>query len=472
MEAMDEDTPAFFWDAARFVAINKELYTSKSEARAAEVLAHVANVDIETVDPEAIIDAKDLILLAMRTIGAEGLLARHQMELLSALSKLPAAFVDVMAAFFVNAHAARQMLPLGALAVAIAFARRVQEEECAEKIAELLGPIAQVPELHHEMMRQLANTRNAERRFRVYEVQLAACRASNVYPAMAEYMQHIIKELEGDDVLTQLTTMDFLTSIAMTGPLGGRLLKESDASTVVYKLLLASKESPDGGFVYPGCVQYFGQLGRISPDELGEYPVFLDTVVDMVAHFDRLDPSLRAAAFDTLANIGYSDKGKAVLEKHTGAPQCQRLIEHFAVAVSNGPVDLRVRHLEAWTLLFVQHPPKADEAVAKRWFEWLGQPFTRLFFGYLQQPFENMRRAAFTALHALMGFEFGKETMFEMNGFIDWLCNPGTETVWEICQEKDDLVRALIQSPSPAVTPELRQKLTEKADPQVAMANI
>ncbi|CAJ0574431.1 unnamed protein product, partial [Mesorhabditis spiculigera] len=436
MEMMDEDTPVYFWDAARFVAINKELYTSKSEARAAEVLAHVANVDIETVDPEAIIDAKDLILLAMRTIGAEGLLVRHQMELLSVLNKLPAPFVDVMAAFFVNAHAARQMIQLGALAVAIAFARRVQEEECAEKIAELLGPIAQVPELHHEMMHQLGNTRNAERRFRVYEVQLAACRASNVYPAMAEYMQHIIKELEGDDVLTQLTTMDFLTSIAMTGPLGGRLLKESDASTVFYKLLLASKESPDGGFVYPGCVQYFGQLGRISPEELGEYPVFLDTVVDMVAHFDRLDPSLRAAAFDTFANIAFSDKGKAVLEKHT-----------------------------------------ADEAVAKRWFEWLGQPFARLFFGYLQQPFENMRRAAFTALHALMGFEFGKEAMFEVNGFIDWLCNPGTETVWEICQEKDDLVRALIQSPSPAVTPELRQKLTryfvkEKADPQVAMANI
>lgn len=65
-------------------------------------------------------------------------------------------------------------------------------------------------------------------------------------------------------------------------------------------------------------MKFFGHLSVVNVDCLLKYPKFLDSVFDLVFHFDMLDPCQRLLAFDTIAVIGSNDTGKLFLHKISG----------------------------------------------------------------------------------------------------------------------------------------------------------
>ncbi|CAJ0932697.1 unnamed protein product, partial [Mesorhabditis belari] len=475
-ELMEEDS-GYVWDSNRFLALREELLQEKNEDKALEILTRLLSIDEETVDPLAWMDAKDLIVLLLQTITADKLLSQHQIFILNAVNQCSPSVVELLAAFFLQNNSSQKLISSGSLAVAIAFARRINEEECYEKIAVLLGPILHVSEVSQELLHQLASSKKSQHRFRIYEVVVSACRIKNLHPEMKPFFDYIMKDIATDDILSQLAIMDLLSSIAICGPQMCQLLTETGASTAVYNLLSSSKDSPDGGFLYPGCIKYFGHLCRVFPSQLSVYPKFLDALVDLISHFDRLDPSLRLIAFDTLGNVGHSGEAKVELEKIKGDIKMRQILAHFGVACVTGPVDLRARHLDALATLFGEPATKQNENISRRYFGWLGEPFPKLLFDVLQKPFDNMRLATLAALNSVLGYEFGKSTMFTIGGFTDWLVKNTTETQWETAQAKEKIVKNLLASDSMLIDGTLRDKLTAyftpiKNDPQVGMASL
>lgn len=70
---------------------------------------------------------------------------------------------------------------------------------------------------------------------------------------------------------------------------------------------------------YLGCVRFFGYLSAADPNCLRNYPIFTKSVMDMINHFDCLDPARRVLAFDTLAVVASTSEAKAFLNEPSEA---------------------------------------------------------------------------------------------------------------------------------------------------------
>lgn len=56
----------------------------------------------------------------------------------------------------------------------------------------------------------------------------------------------------------------------------------------------------------------------VDPEALEKYPKFVDSVLDMVYHFDCLDAPQRALAFETLAVMSSTSSAKKIMDGYKG----------------------------------------------------------------------------------------------------------------------------------------------------------
>ncbi|KHJ82055.1 hypothetical protein OESDEN_18254 [Oesophagostomum dentatum] len=177
--------------------------------------------------------------------------------LLTALEACPPHVVTALASHLITHREVVTPLLNGiAQAVSVAFARRINHPDTYEQLARLLAPVASNPQLLQELEHQLSTTKSSEHRFKVYQVLLCAMEQNLYSPALAPLLKRLVDELSSDDVLVRLAAMDALSDAAIASTASAAVVNESGAPQKIYDLLQHSKESPDGGFIYPCKFDY------------------------------------------------------------------------------------------------------------------------------------------------------------------------------------------------------------------------
>ncbi|ETN72795.1 hypothetical protein NECAME_04402 [Necator americanus] len=336
-----EQDQEVMWNSERFLELRREFLSDRTEFKALEILKRMIAIDANQVDENAWLECKDVISMLLNAIPVATLLETQQIMLLTALETCPPHVVTALASHLTTHHQVATPLLNGvAQAVSVAFARRINDPETYEQLAKLLAPVASNPQLLQELEYQLSTTKSSEHRFKVYQVLLCAIQRNLYTPALAPLLRRLVDELSSDDVLVRLAAMDALSDAAIASPASAAVVNESGAPQKIYELLQSSKEAPDGGFIYPSCVKFFGTLSRVYPDIIN------------VTHFDLVEASQRALAFDTFAQVAYKAEAKQNLQTLLGVEGVRRALQALAASISSGPIELRVRHLDAMATLF------------------------------------------------------------------------------------------------------------------------
>ncbi|EJW77336.1 hypothetical protein WUBG_11755, partial [Wuchereria bancrofti] len=233
-------------------------------------------------------------------------------------------------------------------------------------------------------------------------------------------------------------------------------------------------------------IKFFGHLSVASVECLSQFPKFLDSLLDLIYHFDRLDASLRLLAFDTLAAVGSTDRAKKFLDRqHNNCTQCdmRRAMNAFGIAIATGPLDLRVRHISALSMMLEVKDEVEDadaDAIAQKWFNWLGENFPSVIISYLSKPFNDIRISSLRLLLTLFDHKWAIRIFYFGAGFMVAILSRNTERNAEGKQCKYDVICKLIDSSDSVISPEDMMKLKMyrregafyvERNPQVDMEN-
>ncbi|PIO68430.1 hypothetical protein TELCIR_09782 [Teladorsagia circumcincta] len=255
MEPSSDDQPPQ-WTSERFLELRAEFLAERTEFKALEILRRMVAIDVKQVDENAWLECKDLIAMLLNAIPVQTLLetqqARNDIMLLTALESCPSHVVTALASHFASHQDVVSPLLNGvAQAVAVAFARRINDPDTFEQLAKLLAPVSSNPQLLQELQHQLATTKSSEHRFKVYQVLLCAMERGYYTPTLAPMLQSLVGELSCNDILVAMAAMDALSDVAIASNVGAAVVNESGAPQKIYELMQSSKEAPDGGFLYP-----------------------------------------------------------------------------------------------------------------------------------------------------------------------------------------------------------------------------
>lgn len=465
----EEKHPA--WTSDSFLALRSEFLSDRTESKALELLRRLVEIDVKEVDVNAWLECKDLMSLLLNAIPVSILLETQQIILLTALESCPPHVVTALAAHLCAQRAIISPLLNGvAQAVAVAFARRINNSDTFEKIASLLAAVTGNPQLLQELQHQLSTATSSEHRFKVYQILISASRSGQYTEALAPILQSLVGELTSNDILVTLAAMDALSDVAIASAAGAKAVNDSGAPQKIYEFMQSSKDAPDGGFIFPSCVKFFGTMSRVYPDVISGFPSFVPAVVDMVTHFDLVEASQRVLAFDTLAQVAYSGAAKQELLTLLGDQGVRRAMQAFGASISSGPLELRVRHLDALSTLFEQ----GEDSMLAQWFSHMGPPMPAVLLSLVQKPFPDLRMAALRTFSSLLSHPFAIQIFLATPSFVDWLLDPSTEPEWEAGRQKADIIRGLLANGSPLIDAELRLKMrayfvAPKKDPHVEM---
>jgi hypothetical protein len=243
----------------------------------------------------------------------------------------------------------------------------------------------------------------------------------------------------------------------------------------LHELFSRIANEPDSGFLFPACIRFFAHLALADPSALSRFPRFLDSVFDLVFHFDLLDAPQRALAFDTLALVASVPEGRRILSQLDGmwmlheqwtlhrsnlhtcmlnwhivceysmnmliadGTRMTKAMARFGAAATSGPLELRVRHLDALHRLFSPctvdptSPAMRDDAVLEEWFAQLGEPFPTILIAYLHKPFVELRHASLALLLVLVEFPWAQSVFAKTDRSVHPpLSSPDDADSWNI----------------------------------------
>ncbi|KAH7694309.1 Protein F35G12.12 [Aphelenchoides avenae] len=450
MTAKDE------WTADRLLEVRDQFVANRSIENAIAILEKLLPTEAGDLDMDTWQPVKDLISAIFSTIPADMMLDSHQILLLQALNNAPDRVVDWIALNYLlpAIGTIEQRLRTSAKAVTIALTRRVRGVACAESLAKILWRFVDLPEVKTELLNQIQQERNSEKRFRLHDVTKMALMQPGFrdrHAELSELIDAMLHEMEVDDLLVRMSALDLLADVAASHPSNSQYFHSQGQLDKIYKLLANAENDPDGGILYTGCVRFFGYLSASDPNCLRNYPIFTKSVMDMINHFDCLDPARRVLAFDTLAVVASTSEAKAFLNEPSEANPLgmRKIMNHFGAAIASGPVELRTRHVDALSTLMGSSKNEKDAAILREWFAELGGPFPKMLLDFLEKPFEDLRVATYRLLIALFHHEWAVLRFFSVAGFADWIVQRGNDSSAQGTQLKYDLIcRALETNPT------------------------
>ncbi|KAI1904761.1 hypothetical protein AGOR_G00009020 [Albula goreensis] len=186
-----------------------------------------------------------------------------------------------------------------------------------------------------------------------------------------------------------------------------------------------------------------------SPQQICEcYPAFLQKVFEMA--MDQ-DPVMTGVALDTLGVLGSTVEGKQVLQK-TGE-KFQRVLKRMSQLARNATTEMRVRCLEAITLLLTLPAEQQTEdllGLTESWFGVLSNQPMEMFRGISTQPFPELHIRALRVFAAIACQPWGQKLMVASPGFVEFIIDRSTGPSKESKDAKFELVKALVDSTSTA----------------------
>ncbi|KAK6101061.1 Proteasome non-ATPase 26S subunit family protein [Brugia pahangi] len=482
----DSPTNDAAYDIDTFYDMKQHLLAERTEVKAIEMLQKLLSHNVEHIDWDAFPDLKDLIICILDTVGIVSLTEKHQILVLNGINNSHPKVVDVLVDYYIrHIDEVDEMLSNSHIAVTIAFARRVCDFDCAGSIAVLLTRFASLKLVQDELLNQL-NLNRAEVRFRIHQVTTLVMKEGNDLHKIGNLISRLAEELESNDILIQINAVEMFADGASQKISTAKYLLTTGIVDHLNRLFVQCMEQPDAGFLYPALIKFFGHLSVASVECLSQFPKFLDSLLDLIYHFDRLDASLRLLAFDTLATVGSTDRAKKFLDRqHNNCTQCdmRRAMNAFGIAIATGPFDLRVRHISALSMMLEVKDEVEDadaDAVAQKWFNWLGENFPSVIISYLSKPFNDIRISSLRLLLTLFDHKWAIRIFYFGAGFMVAILNRNTEGNAEGKQCKYDVICKLIDSSDSVISLEDMMKLKMyrregafyvERNPQVDMEN-
>uniref|UniRef100_A0A0R3S582 26S proteasome non-ATPase regulatory subunit 5 n=1 Tax=Elaeophora elaphi TaxID=1147741 RepID=A0A0R3S582_9BILA len=469
---------------ATFYEMKQRLLAERTETKAIEVLQNLLSYDTEQIDWDTFPDLKNLIICILDTIVS--LTEKHQILVLNGINNNHPKVVDVLADYYMqHIDEVYEMLANSHIAVTIAFARRIHDFDCAGSIAiVLLTRFASLKLVQDELLNQL-NTKSAEIRFRIHQVTTLVMKKKDDLHEIDILIRCLAEELKSKDILIQINAVEMFADAVSEKTSTAKYLASEGTVTQLYMLFLDCMQQPDAGFLFPALIKFFGRLAVVNVECLFEYPQFLDSLFDLTYRFDRLDASLRLLAFDTLGAVGSTNRAKRFLDQqHISMERdVKRGMNAFGVAIASGPLDLRVRHIDALAMMFEVRDGVEDteaDTIAQKWFSWLGEAFPSLIISYLSKPFNDIRISSLRLLLALFNHKWAIRIFYATAGFLVSILNRNTESNAEGKQCKYDVICKLIDSEDSMISPEdmIRLKIYRRegafyveGNPQIDMEN-
>ena len=437
-------------DGDIIMEMKKCFIRDRSEDSAVDSLEKLLALQVENIDMDAWLEVKDFLASLIETITVPNLVSRHQIIMLNAINNSPSIVVDFLADLIAqNIDVLESELATSHVAVSIAFARRVVDCHCSESIAKFLWRFAHIKAVQNELASLLTNA-DAETRFRVHQVAANYLKENGNGEGVSHLIHCLIKEINAPDILTQLTAIETLSEAAYNNKSATAYLFSLGLIDDMYSLLNKISEQPDAGFLFPAVMKFFGHLSITDASCLDQYPNFLRSLLDLVYQYDRLDASLRLLAFDTFAVVASTNDAKRYLDSNSEY-DLEKALNMFGVSIAMGPLELRVRHIEALSVLFhnEEEIPKDDiNAITQKWWTYLGEGFPAVIVIYMSRPFDNLRLATLQLLMNILSYGWAIEALKNARGFVDAILDRQAETTPQGKHLKYNIVRLIIKKGS------------------------
>lgn len=197
-------------------------------------------------------------------------------------------------------------------------------------------------------------------RCRLYELAVKLSHQSEEQlTSVDKYLQKAVQELDGTDILLQLSVLQILSELSVDNH--GMAYLENNG---VFRKLMAKiehlEEDPLAGILVPGLMKFYGNIAATHPAKVYDgYPKIMDLLFECLQSEDM---SILPTAYDTLACIVQSSEGKRQIHYKFGAP-LKKTLQHFTTVIRNSPNDLKIRLLNCLRSLFSIDSANVDNQI-------------------------------------------------------------------------------------------------------------
>lgn len=284
-------------------------------------------------------------------------------------------------------------------------------------------------------------------RCRLYELAVKLGRQSEeLLSSVEKFLQKAVQELDGSDVLLQLSVLQILSELSV-GNHGMAYLENNGVFGKVMVKIERLEEDPLAAILVPGLMKFYGSIAAIHPAKVYDgYPKVLELLFECLQSEDL---SILPTAYDTLGCISQTSEGKRQIHYKYGAP-LKKTLQHFSTVIRNLPNDLKIRLLNCLRSMFFIDSVNADNqitTITQTWYDYLSeQDNLNLVMEYIRNPFPDMKRAALGLLKAIVGHRWGQTYLLNTGGFMEYLLDRKQEADKDVVLDKYEVIRLLASS--------------------------
>ncbi|XP_026755476.2 26S proteasome non-ATPase regulatory subunit 5 isoform X2 [Galleria mellonella] len=267
------------------------------------------------------------------------------------------------------------------------------------------------------------------------------------------YIEHMMSQLQSDDVLYQLNVLELLSRLAVK-PQGINYLMNNGALNLITEIIVDLPNNPLGNLLIPGYIKFVGCIAHHYPKEIfNKYPTILDLLFEA---FDIGDQTLLLVALDVLGFIGVTIEGK--LSLISLGRKYMQTVDKVAQLIRNSATETKVRALNCFaSLISVDKDPNIPKSgpidhrvtlMTREWFRCLSEHPSSMKFlcDTCKNPFSDIRLAAFNLLDAVCQHKWGEELVARVGGFIEYLLDRSVDYTNEAKEVKYNVIKKLASS--------------------------
>jgi len=293
---------------------------------------------------------------------------------------------------------------------------------------------------------------NSTNRYRVFEcvVGIAAKSAPALeFCAVSGFLDDLLGDLDGDDVLAQLNCVSLLADLSAFEH-GLHFLERIGTVAKMESLLNQTDTDPMASLLLPGIVKFFGNLMYLYPEQISSrWSSMVSKVIGLVP---QPDPALAPTAIDTLGLIGSSPIGKTALNS-IGGNRMNVAIGHMGTLVFSSATssEIRIRTMESLEHLFKLPPDVQNENLLNLTQSWFAHTSSRPMAELMrlcQLPFLNVRCAALSIIKSIADQPWGQRTLKNHPGFQEYILNRETESEIQGWTIKYSVIQTLVDTPT------------------------
>lgn len=317
------------------------------------------------------------------------------------------------------------------------------------------------PPLVEEM--RVVSRKNDTVRFRIYDLVVALCCASEGMLAVCEESQLVQPFLDeasnSRDILVQLNALELLKTLVSVQHGRDYLQRQGTIQKLANSLNQATSD-PLASLIVPGLMKFFGALAHFQPGIMEEIANFTDSLFNLI---DDPDLVLSVIAIETLSFISTGPGGKAALSRQGSRMDGALRRIGFLLTNSNGEIRIKTLHCVS-ELLRLPSDQLGDEAllsIVQGWFHQLDPKPIALMTGITKQPFSELRLGALTVFLELSAQPWAQTLMSQQPGFLEFLLDRRSEPDKECLERKFEIVKSLCESASDSWSPHALAQMRE-----------